>query len=152
MQTIKNILLALLGGLIFLGAMLVGTQANAQEASELSELNKVYHFSSTIIWKVESTYYIQLKHNAYNDLVIHSFTEDTLKEIKSHSDEVMVDGHIYYSEFDYSTKNNKIVYKVGRQGKKHITVLMFKDTDWINGYSVEVRLDKLCKWIGLKLN
>jgi len=30
MQTIKNILLALLGGLIFLGAMLVGTQANAQ--------------------------------------------------------------------------------------------------------------------------
>lgn len=30
MNTIKNILLALLGGLVFLGAMLIGTQANAQ--------------------------------------------------------------------------------------------------------------------------
>ena len=44
------------------------------------------------------------------------------------------------------------MYKVGRQGRKHLTVLMFNDTDWINGYSVEVRLDKLAKWIGIELN
>lgn len=152
MKTIKNTLLALLGGLIFLGAMLVGTQANAQYSSALNSDSKVYHFSSTIIWKVESTYYIQLEHPVYGDVVMHTFTEQTLRDIKKHSDEVMVDTHIYYSEFNYSTKNNKIVYKVGRQGKKHLTVLMFKDTNWIHGYSIEVRLDKLVKWIGIELN
>mgnify|MGYP001275345516 FL=1 len=152
MNTIKNILYTILMGLVFLGSMLIGTQANAQDSSALNNGNKVYHFSSTIVWKIESTYYIQIEHPVYDDVVMHTFTEETLRDIKKHSDEVMVDTHIYYSEFDYSTKNNKIVYKVGRQGKKHLTVLMFNNTDWIHGYSVEVRLDKLAKWIGIELN
>ena len=152
MNTIKNILYTILMTLVFLGGLLIGTQANAQDRSALNNENKVYHFSSTIIWKIESTYYIMIEHPVYGDSVVHTFKEQTLRDIKKHSDEVMVDTHIYYSEFEYSTKNNRIVYKVGRQGRKHLTVLMFNDTDWINGYSVEVRLDKLAKWIGIELN
>ena len=152
METIKNILYTILMGLVFLGSMLIGTQANAQYRSELNEDSKIYHFSSTIIWKVESTYFIRIEHPVYGDSVIHTFTEQTLRDIKKHSDEVMVDTHIYYSEYEYHTRGRKIVYKVGRQGRKHLTMLMFNDTDWIHKYSVEVRLDKLAKWIGIELN
>jgi hypothetical protein len=146
-------------GLLLL--FLLGYNVNAQYKSDLTDENKVHSWNGTHIWKVGDVYYIRIIHPAYGDAVLHNFKIETLQAIKDHSRDVMEHliqtkskkrTHIYYSEFDYHTKNKKIVYKVGRQGKKHVTIMMFNDTDWIHQFSKEVRLDELVKWLGVELN
>lgn len=140
---------------IILIAILLSFTANAQQSSELNDSNKVYSFSTTSIWRIcgdyEPVYYIKVLHPTYNEVVYHNFKLSDLQRICEYAKKLDSKESIHKAEFVHKTNNNKIHFKTGVQGKKRRVVLVFNDTRWIHGFSVDIRLDKLAKWIGVEL-
>ena len=140
MKTIKNILLALLGGLIFLGAMLVGTQANAQGAylpslswdgTHIYAPQYTKHFKGNEYFAVKANgseggsegflitrsskglhFTLGKMENSYGDFSTYGMFGITLKE----NNRFQLSAHIGYADnynkAYFNKKNSKMLYKL----------------------------------------
>jgi len=132
MQTIKNILLALLGGLIFLGAMLVGTQANAQswDGTHIYAPQYTKHYKGSRMYSVKANgseggsegflltrsskglhFTLGIMENSYGDFSRYGMFGVSLKETKSFQVSAHVGYANNYNKAYYIEKNSDRLYK-----------------------------------------
>ena len=132
MNTIKNILLALLGGLIFLGAMLVGTQANAQswDGTHIYAPQYTKHFSSHKLYHIKENgseggsegflltrsskglhFTLGIMENSYGDFSRYGMFGVSLKETKRFQISAHVGIADGYDIAYYDRSNSRDLYK-----------------------------------------
>ena len=132
MKAIKNILLALIGGLIFLCAMLVGTQANAQswDGTHIYAPQYTKHYKASKRYAVQKNgseggsegflitrsskglhFTMGIMQNSYGDFSKYSTFGVTLKECNK----AQISAHVgladNYNKAYYSQKNSRLLYK-----------------------------------------
>ena len=132
MKAIKNILLALLGGLIFLGAMLVGTQANAQswDGTHIYAPQYTKHYKGYKLYDVKANgseggsegflltrsskglhFTLGIMENSYGDFSRYGMFGVSLKETKSFQVSAHIGYATNYNKAYFSKKNSDRLYK-----------------------------------------